>query len=212
MDAGVDDGGQGRNSRATFTPTAAGAFYVEAASFGVTGTYTLSVREVVQTDATLIALMVNDGSSDLTLTPAFASGTYAYAVSVANAVDEVTVTPTTNQAAATIAWLDADDNALDDADTSTGQQVALAEGANVIHRGVADARGGGEQRGGHRCRRPGDGGRRRHGRHADLQPRGGGRGFVRHRFGHGADQDGDGGDLPARGETPRCTESGEAPA
>ena len=133
FDSGVDDGGQGLNSRATFTPSVAGTYHVEAARFfSNTGTYTLTVREAMPTDATLSALMVNDGSSDLTLTPAFASGTYAYAVSVANAVDEITVTPTTNQAAATFAWLDADDNALADADTTTGHQVALAVGANVF--------------------------------------------------------------------------------
>ena len=131
--SGVDDAGQGLNSRATFTPSAAGTYYVVASGVGShTGGYTLFVREAMPADATLSALMVNDGSSDLTLTPAFASGTYAYTVSVANAVDEVTVTPTTNQAAATFAWLDADDNALDDAGTSTGHQVALAVGANVI--------------------------------------------------------------------------------
>ena len=133
LDSGIDDGGQGFNSRATFTPSAAGAYYVAVAGRGSsTGGYTLFVREVMPADATLSALMVNDGSSDLTLTPAFASGTYAYAASVANAVDEVTVTPTTNQTAATFAWLDADDNALDDADTSTGHQVALAVGDTVF--------------------------------------------------------------------------------
>ena len=133
FDSGVDDAGQGLNSRATFAPSAAGTYYVVASSVGSsTGGYTLFVREAMPTDATLSALMVNDGSSDLTLTPAFASGTYAYAASVANAVDEVAVTPTTNQAAATFAWLDADDNALADADTTTGHQVALAVGANVF--------------------------------------------------------------------------------
>ena len=134
LDPGIDDGGQGFNSRATFTPSAAGTYYVEASSIGSsTGGYTLFVREAMPADATLIALMVNDGSSDLTLTPAFASGTYAYAASVANAVDEVTVTPTTSQTAATVAWLDADDNALADADTLTGRQdVALAVGDTVF--------------------------------------------------------------------------------
>ena len=134
LDPGIDDGGQGFNSRATFTPSAAGTYYVEASSIGSsTGGYTLFVREAMPADATLIALMVNDGSSDLTLTPAFASGTYAYAASVANAVDEVTVTPTTSQASSTVAWLDADDNALADADTLTGRQdVALAVGDTVF--------------------------------------------------------------------------------
>ena len=56
----------------------------------------------------------------------------------------------------------------------------------------------GEQRRGHRCRH-GDGDGRQQ-RHADLQPGGDGRGFVRHRFGHGRDQDQGRGDLQLRGE------------
>ena len=131
---GVDDGGQGLNSRATFTPSAAGAYYVVASSVGAhTGGYTLFVREAMPTDATLSALMVNDGSSDLTLIPTFASSTYAYTASVGNSVDEVTVTPTTNHASSTVAYLDASDAALADAATgTTGHQVALAVGANVF--------------------------------------------------------------------------------
>ena len=49
----------------------------------------------VSTDATLTDLVVSDGSSDLTLTPTFASDKYAYDAMVANTVTEVTVTPTT---------------------------------------------------------------------------------------------------------------------
>ena len=85
------------------------------------------------TDATLSALVVNDGSSDLTLTPTFASDTETYDASVANTVDEVTVTPTKNDSGASIVWLDGSDMTLADADTSAaGQQVTLAEGDNVI--------------------------------------------------------------------------------
>ena len=84
-------------------------------------------------DATLSGLAVNDGTSDLALTPAFAAGTTAYAASVEYAVDEVTVTATKNDAGAKVDWLDGDDNALDDADdVETGRQVTLAEGANTI--------------------------------------------------------------------------------
>ena len=85
------------------------------------------------TDATLSELVVNDGSSNLTLTPTFASGTETYTASVVQAVDEVTVTPTKNDSGATIVWLDGSDMTLADDDTSTaGQQVTLAEGDNVI--------------------------------------------------------------------------------
>ena len=55
-------------------------------------------------------------STDATLSPAFASGTATYTASVANSVDEVTVTPTTNHASPTVEILDTDDNELDDAD------------------------------------------------------------------------------------------------
>ena len=86
------------------------------------------------TDATLSALVVSDGGTGLTLTPTFAADTYAYAASVGNTVDEVTVTLSTGHAGAVISsWLDGSDMTLADADTTeAGFQVVLAEGANVI--------------------------------------------------------------------------------
>ncbi len=82
------------------------------------------------TDATLSGLVVNDGTTDLTLTPTFASDTETYTASVA--VTEVTVTPTTDSGA-TIEYLDGSDMTLDDANTGVdGHQVTLAEGDNVI--------------------------------------------------------------------------------
>ena len=89
---------------------------------------TLRLREAVtSTDATLSGLAVNDGSTDVTLTPTFAPGMYTYTASVASTVAEVTVTPTKNDDGATIEYLDASNMTLTDADTSApGQQVALA--------------------------------------------------------------------------------------
>ena len=85
------------------------------------------------TDATLSDLVVNDGSADLTLTPTFASGTATYTASVANAVDEVTVTPTTTDTNATPEFLNASDATLADADgVANGHQVALAVGDTVF--------------------------------------------------------------------------------
>ena len=84
------------------------------------------------TDATLSALAVNDGSTDLTLDPTFAPGTLTYAATVANSVDEVTVTPTTTDTNATPEFLDASDTTLDDAGTAAGHQVALAVGDTVF--------------------------------------------------------------------------------
>ena len=68
----------------------------------------------------------------MTLDPAFAPGTTSYTAAVANSVDEVT--PTTTDTNATVAYLNASDTTLDDADDvpANGQQVALAEGATVF--------------------------------------------------------------------------------
>ena len=94
---------------------------------------TLRLRDSpISTDATLSGLAVNDGRTDVTLTPTFASGTYAYAASVANVVAEVTVTPMTTDDGAEIEYLNASDMTLADAGTTAGQQVALAVGDNVI--------------------------------------------------------------------------------
>ena len=96
---------------------------------------TLRLRRAValSTDATLSGLTVYDGSSNLTLSPTFASGTEAYTASAAYDIATVTVTATKNQADATVAWLDASDATLVDADTNAaGRQVALAAGANTF--------------------------------------------------------------------------------
>ena len=85
------------------------------------------------TDATLSALVVNDGSMDLTLSPSFVPDKYTYDASVTSAVAEVTVTPTRSEASAALAWLDGNDMALADADTTKDEfQVALAVGDTVI--------------------------------------------------------------------------------
>ena len=89
-------------------------------------------RRVTSTDATLSALVVTDGSSEVPLSPFFAPDTTAYTASVANAVAEVTVTPTTTHAAATIEYFDGDDVTLTDAGAAAGHQVAVVEGDNVI--------------------------------------------------------------------------------
>ena len=96
---------------------------------------TLRLRRAValSTDATLSGLTVYDGSSNLTLSPSFASGTETYTASAAYDIATVTVTATKNQADATIAWLDASDATLADADAmAAGRQVALAAGANTF--------------------------------------------------------------------------------
>ena len=99
----------------------------------VNGTAAGDTPPPLSTDATLSGLTVYDGSSNLTLSPAFASGTEDYTAAAASGIGAVTVTPATTDADATFEYLDSSDAALTDADTGTaGHQVALAAGANVI--------------------------------------------------------------------------------
>ena len=86
-------------------------------------------------DATLSGLELQDTSddSDISLTPTFATGVTSYTASVANAVAQILVDPTTTEDGATVEFLDGNDMAIADADgVEDGQQVALAEGANTI--------------------------------------------------------------------------------
>ena len=87
-------------------------------------------RQVTNTDATLSVLSLSPG----TLSPGFSPAVTIYTASVVYAVTRVTVSPTKNQATATIAYLDGSDGALTDADTSTtgSFEVDLSVGANVI--------------------------------------------------------------------------------
>ena len=93
-----------------------------------------TMREDPAADASLSALDVTrSGGVPVPLQPAFDSDETDYEASVANAVDEVTVAAETNAAGATLAYLDGDDNALDDADTGTpGREVALEVGEETL--------------------------------------------------------------------------------
>ena len=117
---------------------------VTAEDGNATQTYMVTVTRAAaaDADATLSDLVVNDGTTDLTLTPTFASDEDTYSASVTNDVAEVTVTPTTTDSGATIEYLDKDDATLTDADTTdTGQQVAVVEGDTVIKVKVTAADG-----------------------------------------------------------------------
>ena len=85
-------------------------------------------------NATLSALALADGDGTaVALAPAFAEATESYRAAVANAVDEITITPTTGVNGATVEYLDGTDMTISDADTNEpGQQVALEVGANTI--------------------------------------------------------------------------------
>lgn len=81
-------------------------------------------------DATLSALTLSAG----TLSPTFAGATTSYTATVANSVSQITVTPTVNDTGkATFTFLNASDQALSDASTTTaGHQVSLSEGENIF--------------------------------------------------------------------------------
>ena len=87
------------------------------------------------TDADLTGLALKNAADDsaVTLSPGFATARKSYTASVANDAAAVTVEPAQSDSNATVAYLNASDMALTDADLNkTGFQVALAEGANTI--------------------------------------------------------------------------------
>ena len=104
------------------------------ASDGTDETYmtlTVTVSNVSEEpgDASLSGLVLSDG----TLDPVFASATTSYTARVANAASSLTVAPATSSPNAAVAYRDAQDQALADADASTGgHQVGLAPGENTI--------------------------------------------------------------------------------
>ena len=102
---------------------------------GTQETYTITVTRAVppSTDATLSALTVNDGTSDLMLTPSFAPGTSGYAADVGAAIDTVTLTASVNHSGASVTSVLLKGNDIADTDFSDGITVpSLVEGANAI--------------------------------------------------------------------------------
>ena len=84
-------------------------------------------------DATLGALTVDDGTSDLTLDPAFAPGTLAYAAEVDNAVTTVTLTAMTTANDASVSAVTLNGTAIADVDFTDGITVSpLLVGDNEI--------------------------------------------------------------------------------
>ena len=110
-----------------------------------TQTYKVTVTRaapILSDDATLGALVVNDGTNDVTLDPGFAPDEYTYAASVAHALDRVTLVPATSDANAAVAYEDGRGKTLADRDRVTpGHQVDLEVGGNVIKVTVTAADG-----------------------------------------------------------------------
>lgn len=88
-----------------------------------TSTYTVTVTRAPSSDASLNGLTVSSGS----LSPAFASGTTGYTVSVANGVSSITVTPTVNEGHATLTV-----NGLAATSGTASGAIGLQVGANAI--------------------------------------------------------------------------------
>ena len=85
------------------------------------------------TDATLSALVVNDGTNDRTLDPPFVPGTFDYDMDVGNAVTTVTLTATVNNSNASVTAVTLDGTAIADTDFSDGITVpSLADDDNEI--------------------------------------------------------------------------------
>ena len=87
------------------------------------------------TDATLSGLALKNASDDsaVALNETFSSTLTTYTATVANGVTSITVEPAPGNASAEVAYLNASDVELTDADTNkTGFQADLTEGDNVI--------------------------------------------------------------------------------
>ena len=83
----------------------------------------------VSADATLSALTLGG----VPLAPRFDRTAYSYTAAVGYTVTSITIAGTGNRTGASLAFLDADNNAIVDADTTTdGLQVGLNVGGNVI--------------------------------------------------------------------------------
>ena len=119
----------------TFTLTVTGRGHIGSGTGTGTGTAKVTATDsvIVSADATLGGLTVNDRTSDLTLAPAFALGTFVYTASVGNAVTTVTLTATVNHAGASVSAVTLDGTAIADSNFTDGITVSsLIEGGNGI--------------------------------------------------------------------------------
>ena len=100
-----------------------------------TSTLRMELTGTVHPPATLSDLVLEDADDNtIALTPTFDTETTSYTASVGNLIDEITITPTGTDSAATFEYLDAVNNAIMDANTmKAGQQVSLAVGGNTIN-------------------------------------------------------------------------------
>ena len=86
-----------------------------------------TARQSDATDATLSSLTVSPGEIH-----GFASDRVEYHVGVASTVTQATITAEPTDPNATVAYTDADDNAIADADAADGHEVELSDGLNTV--------------------------------------------------------------------------------
>ena len=117
----------------TLTVTGRGGTNSGIATATDTAKVTATDSVIASGDATLGGLTVNDGTRELTLAPAFASGTTDYTASVGNAVTTVTLTATVNHAGASVSAVTLNGTAIADNDFTDGIRVpSLLVGGNGI--------------------------------------------------------------------------------
>ena len=94
----------------------------------------VSLTLIEPADATLSDLVLEDNAgTEITLTPTFVTGTTRYTASVASSVSAITLTPTVNDASATVEYLNASNAAITDTDTTTpALDAPLVVGANTF--------------------------------------------------------------------------------
>ena len=95
---------------------------------------TVSLTLTEPADATLSDLVLEDNAgTEINLTPTFVTGTTRYTASVASSVSAITLTPTVNDASATVEYLNASNAAITDTDTTTpALDAPLVVGANTF--------------------------------------------------------------------------------
>ena len=117
----------------TFTLTVTGRGGTNGIRRGTDTATVTATASPASDDATLESLTVSDGTSDLTLAPPFAPGTFAYAAEVANAVTMVTLTAETTDDGASVSAVTLAGTAIADNDFTDGIMVpSLLVGDNAI--------------------------------------------------------------------------------
>ena len=102
---------QNQTVKLSYDKTVAGTDALEDAAENEVASFTdfaVTNSSTVSADATLSALALADADDTaISLSPTFATATTSYTASVANGIDEITITPTVNESHATVAYLDA---------------------------------------------------------------------------------------------------------